>query len=32
MNNEKLNKLVLDYRDNRNDETFEKIYEIVSAN
>jgi DNA-directed RNA polymerase specialized sigma24 family protein len=32
MNNEKLNKLVLDYRDTRNEETFEKIYEIVSAN
>jgi hypothetical protein len=32
MNNQQLNNLVLDYRNNRNEETFEQIYEMVAAN
>jgi hypothetical protein len=32
MNNQQLNNLVLNYRSDRNEETFEKIYEMVSAN
>ena len=32
MNNEQLNKLVLDYRNDRSDETFRQLYEMVSGN
>ena len=32
MNNQQLNKLVLDYRNDRSEDTFGHIYEIVSAN
>jgi hypothetical protein len=32
MNNQQLNNLVLDYRNNRSEETFEQIYEMVSTN
>jgi hypothetical protein len=32
MNNEKLNKLVQDFRNDRSEEVFEQIYEMVSAN
>jgi DNA-directed RNA polymerase specialized sigma24 family protein len=32
MNNEQLNNLVLEYQNNRSEETFEQIYEMISAN
>jgi DNA-directed RNA polymerase specialized sigma24 family protein len=32
MNNQKLNNLVLKYQNDRNDETFTQLYEMVSAN
>jgi hypothetical protein len=32
MNNQQLNNLVLDYRNNRNEEIFEQIYEMVAVN